>query len=184
MIALAHAGIAHAPHLAPAALLRIQSSSERARAHLGDAPPRPIAAAHKTTARPARPPAPPRQRTMSDFDERDASDDEPELNEEEVLEQLQELHRQLSAERQKDEVDATPSLLEPPKNSSFVPLGRPVRFEKPFGEASFKYETVSFRTHLSSKRITKRRRRVPLGGLAGLRRRENFPRGREATAGR
>ena len=28
---------------------------------------------------------------MSDFDERDASDDEPELNEEEVLEQLQEL---------------------------------------------------------------------------------------------
>ena len=45
---------------------------------------------------------------MSDFDERDASDDEPELNEEEVLEQLQELHRQL-AERQKDEVDATPS---------------------------------------------------------------------------
>ena len=36
---------------------------------------------------------------MSDFDERDASDDEPELNEEEVLEQLQELHRQLASRR-------------------------------------------------------------------------------------
>ena len=77
---------------------------------------------------------------MSDFDERDASDDEPELNEEEVLEQLQELHRQL-AERQKDEVDATPSLLEPPKKLIICATRRPVRLEKPFGEASFKYET-------------------------------------------
>ena len=73
---------------------------------------------------------------MSDFDERDASDDEPELNEEEVLEQLQELHRQL-AERQKDEVDATPSLLEPPKKLIICATRRPVRLEKPFGEASF-----------------------------------------------
>ena len=71
---------------------------------------------------------------MSDFDERDASDDEPELNEEEVLEQLQELHRQL-AERQKDEVDATPSLLEPPKKLIICATRRPVRLEKPFGEA-------------------------------------------------
>ena len=76
---------------------------------------------------------------MSDFDERDASDDEPELNEEEVLEQLQELHRQL-AERQKDE-EVTPSLLEPPKKLIICATRRPVRLEKPFGEASFKYET-------------------------------------------
>ena len=75
---------------------------------------------------------------MSDFDERDASDDEPELNEEEVLEQLQELHRQL-AERQKDE-EVTPSLLEPPKKLIICATRRPVRLEKPFGEASFQYE--------------------------------------------
>ena len=60
---------------------------------------------------------------MSDFDERDASDDEPELNEEEVLEQLQELHRQL-AERQKDE-EVTPSLLEPPKKLIICATRRP-----------------------------------------------------------
>ena len=56
-----------------------------------------------------------------------------------VLEQLQELHRQL-AERQKDE-EVTPSLLEPPKKLIICATRRPVRLEKPFGEASFKYET-------------------------------------------
>ena len=48
---------------------------------------------------------------MSDFDERDASDDEPELNEEEVLEQLQELHRQL-AERQRQTAERARQLRE------------------------------------------------------------------------
>jgi len=50
-----------------------------------------------------------------------------------VLEQLQELHRQL-AERQKDE-EVTPSLLEPPKKLIICATRRPVRLEKPFGEA-------------------------------------------------
>jgi len=55
-----------------------------------------------------------------------------------VLEQLQDLHRQL-AERQKDE-EVTPSLLEPPKKLIICATRRPVRLEKPFGEASFQYE--------------------------------------------
>ena len=118
---------------------------------------------------------------MSDFDERDASDDEPELNEEEVLEQLQELHRQL-AERQKDE-EVTPSLLEPPKKLIICATRRPVRLEKPFGEASFKYETSRSGLTSAVQCITKRRRRVPLGGLAGLRRGKDESGGR-ATAAR
>ena len=73
---------------------------------------------------------------MSDFDERDASDDEPELNEEEVLEQLQELHRQL-AERQKDE-EVTPSVGTSKK--LIICATRDPRLEKPFGK-HFKYET-------------------------------------------
>lgn len=79
---------------------------------------------------------------MSDFEERDEGlpDDLAELGEEEVLEQLQELHRQL-AERQKDEDepkrDAT---LAPPKKLIICATRRPVRLEKPFGEAAFRYE--------------------------------------------
>ena len=64
---------------------------------------------------------------MSDFDERDASDDESlSSNEEEVLEQLQELHLyEPSRSDRRTKVDATPSLLEPPKKLIICATRRP-----------------------------------------------------------
>ena len=90
------------------------------------------------------------------WEKMDASldDDLLDLSEEEVLEQLQELHRQLANRRQTqrdldpgvdvDAIDARfaeqrDSLLAPPKKLIVCAVRKPVQLEKPFGEETFVY---------------------------------------------
>jgi len=87
-------------------------------------------------------------RTDADEDE---SGDEFLQTEEEVLEQLQELHRQLASRRSaapgdpEDAEEAAPvrenDLLAPPKKLIICAVRKPVQLEKPFGETNFKYRT-------------------------------------------
>jgi len=78
-----------------------------------------------------------------DEDERDY--DLADLREEDVLEQLQELHRQLAEKRSDDDGGRAPAekrsgLLAPERKLIVCAVRRPVHLEKPFGEAAYAYE--------------------------------------------